>query len=138
MITRYLAAGLVLAGLLLSQTWTAPRAEAGGRAKWWNAPRVQKELRLSRGEKRRLEQMNLDMRRRLIKLRSTIQDRRIMLDNLLSRDSVNEKKVRKLNQEISRAQAEISRVRSRFVVEVRKLLGPKRFQKLRGIFRSLK
>jgi Spy/CpxP family protein refolding chaperone len=139
MITRYLAAWLILVGMLLGQTVTAPPAEAAGiKGKWWNAPRVQRELGLSRGEMQALEQKNLEMRRQIIRNRSKIQENRAVLDSLLSRDSVNEGEIRRLNQEMSKAQAGISRAQSNFVVEVRKILGPRRFQKLKQLFRDFR
>ena len=138
MIRRYLAAGLTVLVLLLGQAATAESARVGIKTKWWQAPKVQQALRLSGSEMERLEQMNLAMKRKIIRYRATIQECRLMLDSLLDKEPVNEAEVRRLNQQVSRAQAGISRAQSNFIVEVRKLLGPRRFQKLKQLFRTFK
>ena len=118
--------------------WAAPlAAQAQGPpppGKWWLMPRVVNELGLGPREQERLDELHLKMRSRLIQLRSQRDQARLRIDDYLERQVLDQKALEKQFQNLAQAQAETSLARSRFLLEVRRLLGADRFRRLRALF----
>lgn len=118
--------------------WAAPlSAQAQGPpppGKWWLMPRVAKELGLSPREQARLDELHLDMRSKRIQLRSQKEQARLRIDTYLDRQTLDQEALEKEFQKLAQAQAETSLAQSRFLLEVRRLLGPERFRRLRALF----
>ncbi len=126
---------LALALILLAAPLAAPaQGPPPPPAKWWLMPRVVRELGITAQEQSRLDELFLQMRTRRIQLRSQKDQARLMIDSYLERQPLDQEALEKEFQKLARAQADISLAQSRFLLEVRKLLGPDRFRRLRALF----
>ena len=136
--TKSRIASVLLALALLAPAVTAQAAEPPALGKWWRAPRVAQQLGLTPQEIRRLDQLNLQMSQERIQKRSEMQQARLMVDNLFDQEPLDQAALQAQFKRMSQAQAELSMVQSRFLLEVRKLLGRGRWQQLRQLFQSFR
>jgi Spy/CpxP family protein refolding chaperone len=100
--------------------------------KWWYNPKIQKNLNLSDNEVGKLDKLFANSRRKLIKLKSEVEHQQFELDQLLSQKTVNDAKVKKQFQKLEKARNKLANERLQFVIGVRNLLGPDRFQQLKS------
>ena len=133
MITR-LCYAIVLSAMLLMPALTNAQDMPAG--KWWYNPRVVKELKLSKGEVRQIDRLYAQNREQLSRLKSNVQREQLKLDNLLGKGQKNDQAVKKQFQQLEKARAQLSNARLQFVLGVRGILGPDRFQQLKGGYRS--
>jgi Spy/CpxP family protein refolding chaperone len=75
-------------------------------------------------------------RRKLIKLKSAVENEQFELDQLLGQKKVNDAKVKKQFQKLEKARNKLANERLQFVIGVRNLLGPERFQQLKSNYRN--
>lgn len=130
---------IVMTAALVAVAWAALPAMAGQintRAKWWRAPQIAQQLHLNNREIQQLDQLHLQMQQRIISHRNEIDQAKLMVDNLMNRRPLNEKAVQQQYARLGNAQTAIAQEKSRFLVQVRKILGRDRFQQLRNIFNS--
>ena len=104
--------------------------------KWWYNPKIQKNLGLSKNEVDTLDQLFAKSRRKLIKLKSEVENEQFELDQLLGQKNVNDAKVKKQFQKLEKARNKLANERLQFVIGVRNLLGPDRFQQLKSNYRN--
>ena len=104
--------------------------------KWWYNPRIQKNLGLSKQEVGTLDKLFANSRRKLIKLKSEVENEQFELDQLLGQKKVNDAKVKKQFQKLEKARNKLANERLQFVIGVRNLLGPDRFQQLKSNYRN--
>lgn len=127
---------LTLALSLLIYLWigsaTAQDLPSG---KWWKNPNVAKELNLTSGEVNQLDQLFTNSRRRLLDLRNAVEKEQFEYQNLVEKQNLDEDAVRRQFKRLEQARTNLAQERSRFMVEVRKILGHKRFQMLKDIYR---
>jgi Spy/CpxP family protein refolding chaperone len=100
--------------------------------KWWYNPKIQKNLNLSKKEVGKLDKLFANSRRKLIKLKSEVEHQQFELDQLLGQKTVNDAKVKKQFQKLEKARTKLANERLQFVIGVRNLLGPDRFQQLKS------
>jgi Spy/CpxP family protein refolding chaperone len=100
--------------------------------KWWYNPKIQKNLNLSDNEVGKLDKLFANSRRKLIKFKSEVEHQQFELDQLLSQKTVNDAKVKKQFQKLEKARNKLANERLQFVIGVRNLLGPDRFQQLKS------
>jgi Spy/CpxP family protein refolding chaperone len=124
---------MVLIGIPLSGA--AQDRPAG---KWWRLPQVSKELHLREDEKSKLDDLFIENRRKLIDLKSEVERARLDLDALLDKGSLNDDAVRKQYDRLEQARENLARERFRFLLEVRKILGPERFDRLKRMYRQFR
>ena len=133
MITR-LCYAIVLSAMLLLPNLTDAQDMPPG--KWWYNPRVVKELNLTRPEVRQIDRLYAQNREQLIRLKGNVQQEQLKLDNLLGKGQTNDQAVQMQFQRLEQARAKLSNARLQFVLGVRGILGPDRFQQLKGGYRS--
>lgn len=133
MLTRLCYAIVLSAMLMLPNLTDAQDMPAG---KWWYNPRVVKELNLTKPEVRQIDRLYAQNREQLIRLKGNVQQEQLKLDNLLGRKNTNDQAVQKQFQRLEQARAQLSNARLQFVLGVRGILGPDRFQQLKGGYRS--
>jgi len=104
--------------------------------KWWYNPQIQKNLNLSKKEVGELDKLFADSRRKLIKLKSEVENEQFELDQLLGQNKVDNAKVKKQFQKLENARKELANERLHFVIGVRNLLGPERFQELKSNYKK--
>ena len=104
--------------------------------KWWYNPKIQKNLDLSKKEISRLDKLFAKSRRKLIKLKAEVENEQFELDQLLGQKKVNDKKVKKQFQKLEKARNNLANERLNFVIGVRNILGPDRFQQLKSNYQK--
>jgi Spy/CpxP family protein refolding chaperone len=104
--------------------------------KWWYNPTIQKNLNLTKKEVGQLDQLFAKSRRKLIKLKAEVENEQFELDQLLSQKKVNDAKVKSQFQKLEKARNKLANERLQFVIGVRNILGPERFQKLKTNYKK--
>jgi Spy/CpxP family protein refolding chaperone len=104
--------------------------------KWWYNPKIQKNLDLSKKEINQLDQLFAKSRRKLIKLKSEVENEQFELDQLLGQEKVNDAKVKKQFQKLEKARNKLANERLDFVIGVRNILGQDRFQQLKSNYQK--
>ena len=100
--------------------------------KWWYNPKIQENLNLNKNEVGQLDKLFANSRRKLIKFKSEVEHQQFELDQLLGQKTVNDAKVKKQFQKLEKARNKLANERLQFVIGVRNLLGPDRFQQLKS------
>ncbi len=103
--------------------------------KWWRNPDVARKLGLSKHEINRLEEAYVRSRRQLIRSKGELEAERFELETLFGRNNFNETAAKKQFERLEQKRTSLSKSRFQFVVEVRKILGPRRFQELVDYYR---
>ncbi len=103
---------------------------------WWRDPGIAGELQLTPDDVQRLDRLYTKSRRRLIDLKNDVEKEQFEYQNLLEKKNLDEKAVNRQFEKLEKARTRLSEERSRFMVEVRKILGYERFQRLKAIYRS--
>ena len=123
--------------LLLAPTFmptVAAQSEPSG--KWWYDPGIKAELKLKDSEVKRLDRLFKDSRRRLIDLKNKVEKAQFEYQNLMEAEPLDEKAVNRQFAKLEKARSQLAAERSHFLVEVRKILGHNRFQRLKQIYRQ--
>lgn len=116
-----------------------PAASMGQRmpqAKWWHLPQVAKDLDIREQEKKDLDDLFTENRRSLIDLKAALQKERFELDILMDKSPLEEDAVMDRFKKLEKARADLMVQRFRFLIGVRKILGPERYQSLKMLFRE--
>ncbi len=137
----------VLGGMLLL-VWlgvpVVPAAERGAigsevpQGKWWKRPALEKELRLNDEEKGKLDEHFLNYRRRLLDLKSVMEKGWLELDNILEQEKLDEAAAAEQFKRVNAARADLAAEGFQFLLEVRKILGPDRYQRLKDLFKEFR
>jgi len=104
--------------------------------KWWYNPKIQKNLDLSKKDVGELDKLFATSRRKLIKLKSEVETEQFELNQLLDQKKVNDAKVKKQFQKLENARNKLANERLQFVIGVRNILGPDRFQQLKSNYKN--
>ncbi len=104
--------------------------------KWWYNPKIQNNLGLSKKEVGKLDKLFANSRRKLIKLKSEVENEQFELDQLLGQKKGNDTKVKKQFQKLEKARNKLANERLQFVIGVRNLLGSERFQQLKSNYQK--
>lgn len=118
--------------LTLASSATAQDMPSG---KWWKDPGIAKELNLDSRDVKALDDLFVESRRRMIKLKNQVEKEQFEYQTLIESKDLDESAVNRQLQRLEKARTELNAERSRFVLGVRKILGRERFQRLQQIYR---
>ena len=104
--------------------------------KWWYNTKIQQNLNLSQNEIDQLDDLFAQSRRKLIKLKSEVENEQFELDQLLGKNKVDDAAVKKQFQKLEKARNKLANERLQFVVGVRNILGRDRFQQLKSNYKK--
>jgi Spy/CpxP family protein refolding chaperone len=125
--------------LLLWLVLPAPaRSEEMPPGRWWRQPRIADRLNLNEDQKRRLDDRFYSNRRRLIELKGALEREQLEVRRLLEKEPMDEAAVMTQFKNMDEARGRLARERFYFVVEIRKILGYERFQRLENMFGQFK
>ena len=131
----------ILNGVLLLTLVITP-AVAMGRdmplGKWWHNPRVSEQLNLSEEEKRQLDEMFIESRRKLIGLKSSVEREQFELQTLLESETLDEAAVMGQFKRLENARANLGTERFNLLLKVRKTIGFERFQRLKMFHQKMR
>ena len=99
--------------------------------KWWRMPQVADKLTLTLEEKEKLDAMDLQLRRRLIDLRSQMQKEWLELEQLFNASAFDAAASLDRFKKLQEARTSLATERFKFLVQVREMLRLERFQHLR-------
>jgi len=125
---------ILLAVWVLSPGMAAAQEVPAG--KWWYNSKIQQNLQLSKKEIKQLDKLFAGSRRKLIKLKSDVEQEQFELDQLLNEKDVNDAAVKKQFQKLEKARNKLANERLKFVVGVRNILGYERFQQLKSNYKK--
>lgn len=100
--------------------------------KWWRMPRLAEKIALTDDEKKTLDAMNIEKRRKMIDLTSQIAKEKLELEVLLDADKFDPEACMNRFKNVQDASAATAMERFKFLVEVRQLLGVDRFRELKN------
>ena len=101
--------------------------------KWWHNPQASEKLNLSDEEIKMLDKQFVDSRRKLIKLKSIVESEQFEVDNLFDSENINQKEAMKQFDKLWQAKKNLSTEHFRLILEVRNILGLKRFRQLKEL-----
>ena len=104
--------------------------------KWWYNKEIVNELELTDREKKDLEEKYIESRRKMIDLKSEIEKQRFELDLLLGSSNADKQEIMARFGNLEQARSKLSRTRFGMLMEVREIIGPERFQKLKSMHRE--
>jgi Spy/CpxP family protein refolding chaperone len=134
--TLNLGVGLMLAALLLGGAGPAA-AEGGldGMRKWWNSPGMVSQLKLTPAEKNSLDKLFLQFQRSRIEEKSKIAQARLDIEAAFEKEPLDEAGAKQAFHKVEEAKLARSRAVHVFMLEVRRLLGAQRYQKLKEFYK---
>jgi Spy/CpxP family protein refolding chaperone len=116
--------------LLVALMAAAAYAQHGPRGRWWRDAKVVEALHLTDGEIQRLESAFDQSKVKMIELKSRVEAEQFQLQTLLEKNKLDEAAVKAQNRKLEQARTQLANERTAFVLKVRKIIGPQRFQKL--------
>lgn len=131
--TKQCMAGITLIIVLILASWALAQPMPSG--KWWKDPGIAKALDLTSREVQQLDNLFVQSRRRMIELKNQVEKEQFEYQTLLESQNLDEKAVNRQLRKLEKARSDLSEEISRFVLEVRKILGHNRFQRLQQIYR---
>ena len=126
---------ILVCGLLLPASAHAQEAPPG---KWWRLPRVAEALKLTEAEKQTLDDLYLNNRRELIQLKGRMETEQLELEPLLDKDPLDEQAAMAQFVKVQQARSRLAEETFRFILGVRKTIGPERFRQLKEIHKRLR
>lgn len=104
--------------------------------RWWHVPPLREKLQLTDKERRQLDGLYDGNRRRLVELKEEIKREQAELRDLLEFEPLKEQSVMAQARRLEAIRSDLALERLRYVLDVRKILGPERFQQLKRLYRS--
>jgi Spy/CpxP family protein refolding chaperone len=126
--------------MMLRRLWTTAlllvlagaSAQAGGdyRGRWWHVPAVAEQLQLTETDIRQLDEAFETSRGRMIELKGRVEIEQGKLRALMERSDLNEVAILEQHRIQEAARKQLADARLEFLLEVRKIIGPNRFNQL--------
>lgn len=134
---------VVLSVFCLSSGFAQPGSDTGlekeiPRGKWWQNQNIAERMSLTPAEIEKLDTAYIQMRRKLIRLKSDVEMERFELENVLENAAMNETAVMKQFEALEKARSGLSKEAFLFIVEVREILGLERYQELKSSYKKLR
>jgi len=104
--------------------------------KWWQLPKIAEELGLNNEDQKRLDDLFVENRRKMIDLKGNISKEKFEMEQLLEKASINEPECMDRFKKLQDARTNLATERFKFLVETRKILGFDRYQKLKAKFQE--
>lgn len=102
--------------------------------KWWEMPSISSKLNLTEQEKKSLNDLLLKIKPELIDLEAKVKKEKFKLKNMIETEDLNENAIMAQFDNLQKARVEFCKKRFEYVLEVRKILGLKRFKLLKETF----
>lgn len=106
------------------------------RGQWWRMPGVAEKLGLSPEEQKQLDTLYMTHRREMITLKAEVEKEKLEFEYLIDKEKIDEQAIKSQFAKLHDARGKMSLARFTFLLEVRKLLGYERYQKLKSEFQQ--
>jgi Spy/CpxP family protein refolding chaperone len=103
---------------------------------WWADPGIADQLQLNPQEVQQLDRLYTESRARMIDIKSAVEGEQRAYQMLLESENLDEAAISRQVQRLEQARSQLSKERAHFMLEVRRILGPKRFQELKAIYQK--
>ena len=134
MLDRFLAAVLAAIMLLLIPRVTQANEIPPGR--WWHIPYFAEQLNITDQQKDELDRLFDYNRRRLAELKKQVEDQKTDLLKAIDEEHLNENSAMAQMKTLESTRTLLAATHFSYSLEVRKLLGHERFQKLKDLYRK--
>ncbi len=104
--------------------------------RWWLRPAIAKTLKLDQPMIRRLDELYLLRKSRLIDLKAAVQKERVKLQVLMDQEPLDKQAVMLQYEALNELRGVLGRERFTYYLEVRELLGPERYREAVAIHRE--
>jgi Spy/CpxP family protein refolding chaperone len=119
-----------ITALLLIMAATSALAGGDYRGRWWRMPSVAERLQLTETDIRQLDEAFENSRGRMIELKGQVEIEQGKLRALMERSELNEAAILEQHRIQEAARRQLADARLEFLLEVRKIIGPDRFNQL--------
>lgn len=101
--------------------------------RWWNDPRISRQLAITDDQKHRMDDIFQQHRLNLIDLDANLEKQEVLMQPMISADQPNEAQVLAQIDKIAQARADLEKANARMLFDIRKVLTPEQWQKLRTL-----
>ena len=100
--------------------------------RWWNNPEMVQKLNLNSDQQKKMDDIFLQNRLRLVDLTANLQREELTMEPLMSADTLDATKVLAQIDKVAQARAELEKANGRFLVSIRQVLTPDQWKKLQA------
>ena len=111
----------------------APMAALRGpQGRWWGNPELAQKLGITADQQKKMDDILQQHRLRLVDLHATLDKQELMLEPLVSADQPDETKILAQIDKVAQARADLEKANARMLLEIRRVLTPEQWQKLKA------
>jgi len=133
MLKKFLAIMAVIILLLFPRISTATEIPPG---RWWHIPYFAEPLNITDQQKEELDKLFDHNRSRLVELKKQVEDQKNELLNTIDQEHLNENSAMAQMKTLESTRTLLAATHFSYSLELRKLLGHDRFQKLKSLYRK--
>jgi Spy/CpxP family protein refolding chaperone len=100
--------------------------------RWWNDPRLAQQIGLTDQEKQQMDQIFLQHRLKLIDLNANLEKQEVLFRPMIEADQPDETKILAQIDAVAQARADLEKADARMLFDLRKVLTPEQWQKLKA------
>ena len=104
----------------------------GPHGRWWNNPDMAQKLGLTADQVKRMDDIFLLNRLKLIDLNASVQKEEVIMEPLMASDQPDEPKILAQIDKVAQARAELEKANARFLLGIRRVLNPEQWKKLQA------
>jgi Spy/CpxP family protein refolding chaperone len=101
--------------------------------RWWNDPHMAQQIGLSEQQKQQMDQIFLQHRLKLIDLNANLEKQEVLFRPMIEADQPDETKILSQIDAIAQARAELEKANARMLFDLRKVLTPEQWQKMKAM-----
>jgi len=101
--------------------------------RWWNDPHLAQQIGLTDQQKQQMDQIFLQHRLKLIDLNANLEKQEVLFRPMIAADQPDETKILAQIDAIAQARAELEKADARMLFDLRKVLTPEQWQKLKAL-----
>jgi hypothetical protein len=105
--------------------------------KWWSMPEMAKKINLTEPEKKKLDELYIVFHRKLIDHKAVMDKLWLDIDARFDKEELDESAILEQFKKHEAERSAIATERFRFLVNVRKILGRERYQRLKALYEEL-
>jgi Spy/CpxP family protein refolding chaperone len=109
-----------------------------GPGRWWRQPNVAGDLNLTDRDKQSLDDLFNRNRNQLIDMKADLEKERLKLEDILGKNPVDDAAAKAQFRKVQDMRQKLAAGRFQYILGVRKILGPDRFQRLTGKFQEMR
>jgi protein CpxP len=109
-----------------------PMERSQPQGRWWNNPEMVQKLNLTSDQQKKMDDIFLQNRLRLVDLNATLQKEEITMEPMMAADTPDEPKILAQIDKVAQARAELEKANARFLLGIRRVLTQEQWKKLQA------